>query len=110
MAKNSGLGMGSVWIVVAIVLIIVLMKLVSAVGAVGVLLLVVVIGGGIVGLIVFLRIQRRKELMERYGDEQIVNAILAKNIWQGQTVEQLIDSIGRPVDLDQKLLKTKKKI
>ena len=32
-----------------------------------------------------------------------------KNFWQGQTAEQLIDSLGRPEDIDQKILKTKKK-
>jgi len=29
--------------------------------------------------------------------------------WQGQTPEQLVDSIGHPVDVDKKVLKTKSK-
>jgi len=53
--------------------------------------------------------RRRAALMARYGDADIVDAILARKVWQGQTPEQLVDSIGRPVEVDQKVLKTKVK-
>jgi hypothetical protein len=29
--------------------------------------------------------------------------------WQGQSKEQLLDSLGRPADIDQKVMKTKVK-
>lgn len=45
----------------------------------------------------------------KYGNEEIVNNILKKIIWQGETTEQLLDSLGKPVDIDLKTLKTKKK-
>lgn len=56
-----------------------------------------------------LRLQRLEYLKAKYQDPQIVDMIAKKMIWQGQTSEQLIDSIGKPVDIDTKVLKTKKK-
>jgi hypothetical protein len=53
--------------------------------------------------------ERRAMLMEKYKDEKIVDGILTKSMWVGQTQEQLVDSIGQPHDIDQKVLKTKKK-
>tara|TARA_Y100000782_G_scaffold36115_1_gene40417 strand:+ start:43681 stop:43917 length:237 start_codon:yes stop_codon:yes gene_type:complete len=47
--------------------------------------------------------------MLKYHDEKIVNALMDKSFWQGQTAEQLMDSLGKPQDIDQKVLKTKKK-
>ncbi|WP_145004821.1 DUF2845 domain-containing protein [Pseudomonas oryzihabitans] len=60
-------------------------------------------------IVSFLNRVRRKELMAKYGDEVIVNKIMNKMFWQGQTPEQLIDSIGRPLDTDQRVMKTKVK-
>lgn len=50
---------------------------------------------------------RLKYLRDRYHDENIVQNILARQIWVGQTAEQLTDSLGPPVAIDHKLLKTK---
>ena len=50
---------------------------------------------------------RRDRLMEKYGDVDLVDRLMKKMFWQGQSEEQLIDSIGKPVDIDQKVLKTK---
>ena len=52
---------------------------------------------------------RRRELMKKYGDEEIVELIMQQKIWQGQTLEQIQDSIGEPVEVDQKVYKTKTK-
>ena len=52
---------------------------------------------------------KREKLMTKYGDSDLVERLMKKSIWQGQTEEQLIDSIGRPLDVDQKVLKTKVK-
>lgn len=52
---------------------------------------------------------RRDELRRKYGDDSVVNAIMRKAYWQGQTEEQLIDALGRPQDIDEKVLKTKRK-
>ena len=50
---------------------------------------------------------RLKYLRSRYLDEGIVQKILAKRFWIGQTAEQLTDSLGPPVATDHKSLKTK---
>ena len=52
---------------------------------------------------------RRAELMEKYKDEKIVDDILARRCWVGQTSEQLTDSLGAPVDTDEKVMKTKRR-
>ncbi|MDO8926938.1 MAG: hypothetical protein Q7U94_08515 [Sideroxyarcus sp.] len=53
--------------------------------------------------------KRREALFAKYGDSEIVNKIMSKSFWQGQTPEQLTDSLGDPVDIDTKVLKTKTK-
>lgn len=53
--------------------------------------------------------KRKSDLFEKYQDEEIVALIMKKSFWQGQTDEQLLDSLGHPHDVDQKILKTKKK-
>lgn len=70
-----------------------------------------------VGLLVALSIwseaqkkkKRRAALMLKYGDERIVDMIMSRTMWQGQTPEQLLDALGRPVDIDQRVMKTKTK-
>jgi hypothetical protein len=47
--------------------------------------------------------------MEKYGNEKIVNRLMHREIWEGQTAEQLIDSRGRPAQKDSEVLKTKTK-
>ncbi len=71
---------------------------------------------GIVALCVLIAAAKAKArkkriafLLEKYGDQQIVDAIMRRMFWQGQSQEQLIDSLGRPADIDQKVLKTKVK-
>jgi len=67
----------------------------------------------IVGIIMFFNHQmakaRRNRLMEKYNDEQLVEKLMDKQFWQGQSHEQLIDSLGEPLDIDQKVMKTKTK-
>ncbi len=51
--------------------------------------------------------QRRAHLMSKYRDAAIAERIMAGSIWQGQTENQLSDSIGNPVDVDQRVMKNK---
>lgn len=53
--------------------------------------------------------KRREALFKKYGDAEVVARIIKKMFWQGQTQEQLRDSLGRPLDTDEKVLKTKTK-
>jgi hypothetical protein len=52
------------------------------------------------------KMQRRKFLIEKYGLEA-AEKIIAKRIWEGMTTEQLIESWGRPDDVDTKVFKQK---
>ena len=50
---------------------------------------------------------RRARLLTKYGDAAVVDAIMEQKIWQGMSAEQLLESWGRPEDVDQKTLKSK---
>jgi len=65
---------------------------------------------------VFLAHKKRKEHQEwvayltlKYKDKKTVDAILSGKFWQGQSTEQLTDSIGQPIAIDKQVLKTKTK-
>lgn len=53
------------------------------------------------------RARRSAHLLEKYADAERVDCIMSQTVWQGETTEQLIDSLGRPHDVDTKALKTK---
>lgn len=56
------------------------------------------------------QIKKRKDLlMKKYGNLKIVEMLIKRMFWQGQTTGQLIDSIGKPLNVDQKVMKTKVK-
>jgi hypothetical protein len=55
------------------------------------------------------RAARLAYLRTKYGDETIVQRIIGKQCWQGQTAEQLLDSLGDAPSVDRDLLKTKKR-
>lgn len=47
--------------------------------------------------------------MKKYGNAALVDKIMSKMFWQGQSEDQLIESLGKPLDIDQRVLKTKTK-
>lgn len=51
--------------------------------------------------------KRREYLLKKYKDHQIVDRIMRKEHWQGQTEEQLLDSLGKPIEIDERVMKTK---
>ena len=53
--------------------------------------------------------QKRKRLMIKYNDENLVQRLMLGQFWQGQTSEQLTDSLGRPNDKSIQVLKSKTK-
>ncbi|MBV7428048.1 MULTISPECIES: DUF2845 domain-containing protein [unclassified Acidovorax] len=72
------------------------------------ILIVLVIGGAVALYIAHLLNERRRAaLMAKYGDAEIVSKIMKKVFWQGQTGEQLRDSLGAPEDVDTKVMKTR---
>ncbi len=68
---------------------------------------------GVIALIIFLKIAAKKRKLEyltgKYGNPTIVDHILNHRYWQGQTAEQLADSLWSPHGVDRKLLKTIKR-
>jgi hypothetical protein len=70
-----------------------------------------VLGAIVGGVAVFNSIQRRERrqnLIVKYGKE-IAERILAKQVWQGMTNEQLIESWGAPADRDYEIKRAKTK-
>ena len=55
----------------------------------------------------FLHRQRVEELNAKYNDQEIVRRIIANEIWVGETSEQVIDTLGKPEDVDSKVMKSK---
>jgi hypothetical protein len=53
--------------------------------------------------------RRQQHLTERYGDPEIARRMMKGVLWQGETAEQVRESLGEPADIDQKVLKTKTK-
>ncbi len=54
------------------------------------------------------RIKRRQRLIEKYGPQrgaELADGVIA----QGMTEEMVIDALGQPLDVDEKVLKTKTK-
>ena len=56
-----------------------------------------------------LLMEKRQQLMEKYNDEEIVDNIMNQTIWHGETTDQIVDSLGKAEDIDQKSLRTKTK-
>lgn len=50
--------------------------------------------------------KRLTYLRAKYNDEDVVQKIYAGHVWQGQSEEELRDSLGKPNAIDNKLLKT----
>ena len=51
--------------------------------------------------------KRRAYLMSKYNDAVIVERIMEKKFWIGMTQEMLVDSLGRPAGIDERLMRTK---
>jgi hypothetical protein len=48
-------------------------------------------------------------LRTKYSDEQIVQRIMRRSYWNGQSAEQLLDSLGQPSGVNRQLMKTKQR-
>jgi hypothetical protein len=79
----------------------------NSVGTGNAVALVIICVGGIALWKVVQRQRRLEYLREKYGDEEIVQRIMRHRFWQGQTAEQLRDSVGNPVRVDNKVMATR---
>ncbi|MGH8156970.1 MAG: hypothetical protein ACREPQ_02525 [Rhodanobacter sp.] len=85
------------------------MKVIDVTGWIAPLVVIVVIVVLIVALVTASRAKKRRKRIEelrRKYPEDIVQRILAGQIWQSQTEGQLIDTLGSPSEIDKKVLKT----
>jgi hypothetical protein len=82
-------------------------KIFEAVGYVVPLISFVVIFGAFVWHGRNKRRKRLEYLRSKYPDETVVQRILQRSYWEGQTSEQLTDSLGTPVSVDTKIVKTR---
>lgn len=79
---------------------------------VGMIMPLVIIVLAIAAVIWFKHARRQKRieyLLDKYGNEEIVQRIMLRHFWQGQTAAQVLDSIGRPMTIDQKAMATRKR-
>lgn len=67
----------------------------------------------VIGLVFWHKQHKKKKRLEylrrKYQDEDIVQKIFGGTIWQGQSDEQLRDTLGDPVAVDRAVYKTKTK-
>jgi hypothetical protein len=65
----------------------------------------------VIGAFVWYRSDQRKKrvarLRNKYRDEAIVERIVQRCFWKGQTAEQLVDSLGTPAGVDTKVFNNK---
>jgi hypothetical protein len=52
---------------------------------------------------------RREEIQRKYGYNELAERIINRQVWVGQTDDQLRDSLGAPADIDEKVMKTKRR-
>lgn len=77
--------------------------------SIGWIIPIVIVAGAIVAFFAYRQRKtkaRLQYLQQKYADDEIVRKILDGYFWRGQTQEQLIDSIGRPLAIDSKVLKS----
>lgn len=74
---------------------------------IGLVVLVVLIAGVNAWMKSEARKRRRAALLTKYGNADIVDRIMSCSFWQGQTDEQLSDSLGSPADVESRVMKTK---
>jgi hypothetical protein len=53
--------------------------------------------------------ERTKRIYTKYGHTELGDRLAKRVMWTGETTEQLRDSFGPPLDIDEKVLKTKKR-
>jgi hypothetical protein len=79
---------------------------------VGLLPLIIVIVACVAAFFLYRALKKRRRLKyleQKYVNKKKVEKIINREIWQGETADQLIDSIGNPDVVDDKYLKTQKK-
>ena len=72
------------------------------------IIVVILLGLGVAGYLLVQKL-RYARYFKKYGDDKAVRAILKHQYYEGQTAAQLIDALGKPKDIDEKSIKSKKR-
>lgn len=68
---------------------------------------------GAIGMYILFKYMKRQQRLEylrnKYRNEELVQRIFNGYFWEGQSANQLVDSLGQPDAVDRKVLKTKTK-
>jgi hypothetical protein len=108
--RNAGkelAGLGVLILIGAVVFAI--SKVVDSIGFTTAVVAAIMVIVGMVWLKIAKRAKRLAYLRGKYGDESVVQRIISKTLWQGETAEQVRDSVGLPSSMDNNLLKTRKR-
>jgi hypothetical protein len=105
MTKAEARALGPLLIVGLIILTI--SKVIDSVGYVAFVLSVVAAVAAVFLYFARTRQNRLEHLRQKYKDETVVRQIMAHRFWQGQTSEQLLDSLGKPLSVDQNIFKAR---
>ncbi len=73
------------------------------------LIVISIIIGVFVWVSFYVNETRKDHIYQKYGHTELAENIINKMFWVGQTSEQLLDSLGKPIEIDENVLKTKKK-
>ena len=80
--------------------------------SIGLVIPIAIIGIIIIAVVWYQYDKKQKRLTylkQKYQDDELVRNIVNGYFWQGQSEGQLTDSLGSPVAIDEKILKTKTK-
>jgi predicted Holliday junction resolvase-like endonuclease len=47
--------------------------------------------------------ERRKKIYEKYGPTATAERLINKTLWAGESFQQLLDSLGKPEEIDEKI-------
>ena len=84
-------------------------KLLDTVGIVMPLLVILLAIAATICHKIIRRKRRIQFLLDKYGNEEIVQRIMNRHFWQGQTSAQLLDAVGNPISVDRKAMATRKR-
>lgn len=84
-------------------------KAMDTVGPVVPVIAIVVVIVAVVGYKRWQRQKRIEYLLDKYGDEAAVDRIMRRILWQGETAQMLVDSLGNPLNVDRKVMATRKR-
>ncbi|MCU0431437.1 MAG: hypothetical protein MUF42_15845 [Cytophagaceae bacterium] len=53
--------------------------------------------------------EKRKKFLQKYQNEELVKRLMNNEFWQGQSKQELEDSLGKPENISTQVLKSKTK-